>query len=291
MRVSLVQFAGKQDKAANIALAEGFIEQSAAQGADIVCLHELATTVFFPFEEDDRYFGLAEEIPGPSTRYFGELARNHRLAVVLPLFERSAAGEYFNSAVVIDTDGSLLGTYRKSVIPFVRRDGQKPGSYERYYFRPGDLGFPVFKTSNGLTVGLQICFDRHFPEHFRAMALQGADIIFVPTTSERKGEDHWVFELQAEAYDNCCWVAGVNRVGYDEGAGGDDWYGQSVLVDPRGKVVAQAGDKDDEVLVADFDPGIVPELRAAWGFLRDRRPELYGALAEAPRTVEQPLAR
>jgi beta-ureidopropionase len=277
VKVALIQFAGKQDKAANVARASDFLRQAAAKGADVVCLHELATTVYFAFEEHDRWFALAETIPGPSTEHFSALACTHNLALVLPLFERDE-DRYYNAAAVIDVDGRLLGSYRKSVIPFVCRDGSAPSTFERYYFRPGDHGLPVFKTSNGVTLGVQICFDRHFPEHFRVLGLQGADLVCVPTTSERKGEDHWRFELQAEAYANCCWVAGVNRVGQDEGCAGDDWYGQSAVVSPRGEVVAQAGDKEDEVLLADFDPCLAAELRATWGFFRDRRPEMYGPL-------------
>jgi len=278
MKIGLIQFAGKQDPAANVARATELIGEAAAQGADVVCLHELVTTVYFAFEEDGRYFDWAEPIPGPATEHFGQLARRHNLALVLPLFERGEEGAYFNTAAVLDTNGSLLGTYRKSIIPFVCRDGSGPSTFERHYFLPGDHGLPVFKTSNGLTIGVQICFDRHFPEHFRVLSLQGANLICVPTTSDRKGERHWAFELQTAAYNNGCWVAGVNRVGVDEGCAGDDWYGQSLLVDPHGDVVAQAGDREDEVLVADFDPAVVPKVRATWGFFRDRRPELYGAL-------------
>jgi N-carbamoylputrescine amidase len=278
VKLGLVQFAGRQSKDANIALATEFVERAAAKGADVVCLHELATTVYFAFEENERWFSQAETVPGPATEHFSAIARKYSLALVLPLFEREG-DRFYNSAAVIDTDGTLLGSYRKSVIPFVCRDGAAPSTFERYYFRAGDHGLPVFRTSNGVTLGLQICFDRHFPEHFRVLALQGADLVCVPTTSERKGEDHWVFELQAEAYANCCWVAGVNRVGQDEGCAGDDWYGQSVLVSPRGKVVAKAGDKHNELLMAEFDPAVAAQTRAMWGFFRDRRPELYGALA------------
>lgn len=276
MKVGLVQFAGVQDKQTNLDRAAQLVGQAVDQGARVVCLHELATTVYFAFEEHSRYFGWAEPIPGPSTRFFADLARAHDISLVVPLFE-CVGSEYYNSAVVIDRDGSLLGTYRKSTIPHIRRDGRVGTGYEKYYFRPGDLGFPVF-TTQGLRVGVLICFDRHFPEHFRALALDGAQLIFVPTTSPRTGERAWLFELQSAAFANGCWVAGVNRVGRDEGGSQNDWFGRSVLIDPRGDVVVQAGDRDDEVVVAEVDPAQADEVRATWGFMRDRRPEMYTRL-------------
>src|SRR5689334_14065711 len=147
MKIALIQFAGKRDKTANLARATELVEQAASRGADVVCLHELATTVYFAFEERDRWFELAEPIPGPATEHFGALARKRSLALVLPLFERGDDGLYYNSAAVLDTDGALLGTYRKSIIPFVCRGGTTPSTFERYYFQPGNHGLPVFRTS------------------------------------------------------------------------------------------------------------------------------------------------
>ncbi len=279
MKIGLVQFAGKQDKNANIARGAELIREAAARGAEIVVPHELMTTIYFPFEERSVYFPLAEPIPGPSTEYFGALARELGIALVLPMFERADGADYYNSAAMIDSTGELLGVYRKSAIPHIRRDGVPGTGFEKYYFRPGDLGFPVFKTVGGLNVGAIICFDRHFPEHFRMLALQGADLICVPTTSPRTGERAWFFELQAAAFCNGCWIAGVNRVGCDEGGAQGDWFGRSVLISPRGDIVAQAGDEGDEVVVADFDPCEAQELRASWGFFRDRRPEMYARIA------------
>lgn len=278
MKIGLVQFSGRQDKNANVARATELIGQAAAQGASIVCLHELATTVYFCFEESDRYLEWAEPIPGPSVEHFSAVAREHQVVLVLPIFEHVDRSDYFNSAVVIGPDGGLLGVYRKSSIPHIRRNGRTPTGFEKYYFRPGDRGFPVFPTPLGLTLGVLICFDRHFPEHFRVLALGGAELICVPTTSPRTGERAWFFELQAAAFNNGCWIAGVNRVGYDEGGSKGDWFGRSVLINPRGEIVAEAGDSSDEVLVGDFDPAMAAEVRAAWGFFRDRRPEAYGRL-------------
>ncbi|MBV8087000.1 MAG: acyltransferase [Chloroflexi bacterium] len=279
MKIGLVQFAGKTDKAANIARGEQLIREAAAKGADIVCPHELMTTIYFCFTEDGSYFPLAEPIPGPATDRFSKVARELGVAIVLPLFEREGETDYYNSVAMLDSTGELLGVYRKNTIPHIRRNGVTPTGFEKYYFRPGDKGFPVWETAGGLKLGAIICFDRHFPEHFRMLALQGADLICVPTTSPRTGEKAWFFELQAAAFNNGVWIAGVNRVGLDEEGSKGDWFGRSVLISPRGEVVAQAGDREDEVLVADFDPCEAQELRATWGWFRDRRPEMYGALA------------
>ena len=279
VKIGLIQFAGHQDKGKNLARATELVCQAAERGARVVCLQELASTIYFPFEEHDRYFAWAEPIPGPSIEHFASVARRHELVLVAPIFEQ-VGSEFFNSAVVLGPDGGILGLYRKSSIPHIRRNGRAPTGFEKYYFRPGNLGFPVFSTPFGFRIGVLICFDRHFPEHFRLQALDGADLICVPTASPRTGERAWRFELQAAAFNNGCWIAGVNRVGRDEGGSPNDWFGSSVLVDPRGDVVAQAGDGEDEFVVAEFDPAAAAEVRAAWGWFRDRRPEAYGRLVE-----------
>lgn len=278
MRIGLIQFAGCQSKQENIDKLTRYIGQAVEQGAQLICPHELATTIYFPFEEHARYFAWAEPVPGPSTDHFARVARDHGVVLLLPLFEQVGGSDYFNTTVVLGPDGEIVGRYRKSSIPHIRRNGVTPTGFEKYYFRPGDLGFPVFPTPFGLTLGTIICFDRHFPEHFRALALQGAQLVCVPTTSPRTGERAWLFELQAAAFMNGLWVAGVNRVGYDQQGSTGDWFGSSVLINPRGDVVAQASDRDEQVLVADLDPAEADELRAAWGFFRDRRPEAYGVL-------------
>jgi len=280
MKVGLVQFSGQLDKQANIAKASELVKQAAARGAQIVCLHELVTSIYFPFEENDRNFDWAEPVPGASVEHFAAVAREHGIVLVLPIFERVTSADYFNSAVVIGPDGAVLGVYRKSSIPHVRMNGRAGTAFEKYYFRPGDRGFPAFPTPLGINIGVLICFDRHYPEHFRAVALNGAQLICVPTTAPRAGEPAWLFELQAADFNNGCWVAGVNRVGYDEGGSAEDWFGRSVLVNPRGEIVAEANDREEEVVVADFDPAVAAEVRAAWGFFRDRRPEAYGRLVE-----------
>jgi N-carbamoylputrescine amidase len=198
VKVGLIQFAGKQDKRANLRRAEDLIAEAARQGAQIVSLQELANTIYFPFEETNRYFEWAEQIPGPSIEFFGDLARQHGIVLVAPIFERHGGGDFFNSAVVLGPDGGLIGTYRKNSIPHIRREGQPPASHEKYYFRPGNLGFPVFPTPLGVTLGVLICYDRHFPEAFRTLGLGGAHLVAVPTSTvgkTRNSHSAWFFEL------------------------------------------------------------------------------------------------
>jgi N-carbamoylputrescine amidase len=281
MKIGMVQFAGRQDKDANISEATDMVCQASNQGAQIVCLHELSNTIYFCFEENDRYFKWAEPIPGPTTEHFSAVARERELVLVVPLFESVGSTEFYNSAAVIGPDGELIGKYRKSSIPLIRRTGKTPTGFEKYYFKPGDLGFPVFPTPLGINIGVIICFDRHFPEHFRALALDGAQLICVPTTTRGTRDSAWIFELQAAAHNNGCWVAGVNRVGADEEA--DDfgpWTGHSILVNPQGQIVAEASETEDEVMVTEFDPAEAYEAQQAWGFFRDRRPEMYARLVK-----------
>jgi beta-ureidopropionase len=279
MKIALIQFTGRREKTANIDRAAELVEQAASRGAEVVCLHELASTIYFPFEENPCYFALAETIPGPTTELFSAMCRAHNMMLVLPIFEHVGRSYYFNSIAIIGPQGDILGTYRKSSIPLVRRAGQQATAFEKYYFRPGDLGFPVFETPFQFNIGTMICFDRHYPEHFRVLALGGAHLICVPTTAPRgEGERAWLFELQAAAFDNSCWVAGVNRVGWDEGGSIEEWFGRSVLIDPTGKIVAEASTSDEEVLIADFSPFLADEVRESRGLVAARHPESYVAL-------------
>jgi predicted amidohydrolase len=280
MKIALIQFTGRREKTANIDKAVKLVEKAASQGAVVVCLHELASTIYFPFEENPSHFGLAETIPGETTELFSAICRAYHLVLVLPMFEEVGRSYYFNSAAVIGPQGEILGVYRKSSIPLVRlTPGRRGTAFEKYYFRPGDLGFPVFETPLNFNIGTMICFDRHYPEHFRVLALDGAHLICVPTTAPRgKGIRAWLFELQAAAYVNSCWVAGVNRVGWDEGGSPEEWFGRSVLIDPTGKIVAEASDKDEEILIADFNPQMADVVRQARGFVAARKPESYAAL-------------
>jgi predicted amidohydrolase len=216
VRVGLIQFAGKADKSANIARAVELVNRASKQGAHIVCLQELATTIYFPFEDDQRYFEWAEPIPGPTTDYFANVARDRGTDLILPLFETSAAHEHFSSAVLIDSSGDVKEVYRRSSIPAVRSSGSEELSHERSYFQSGSANFTVCQTQAGASLGVLISSDRHYPEHFRLLALGGAHLIVVPSTGQPADEDSWLFELQAAAFNNSCWVAAANRVGLDE---------------------------------------------------------------------------
>jgi beta-ureidopropionase len=278
MIIGMIQFAGSLDKNANIARATELIEEAASRGAEFVCLHELATTTYFPLVADEKYFDWAESIPGKTTEYFASVASRCNVELVLPMFERWAGIEYFNSAAVIEPEGTVRGVYRKNSIPLANTSSNGDASSEGYYFLPGNKRFPVFKTAAGATIGILIGFDRHYPEHFRLLALAGAQVIFVPTTSAHEDEDSWFFELQAAAFNNSCWVAAVNRVGYDETDGGNHWFGQSVLIRPSGDIAACGNGNEAEVVVVECDLTEADEIRAGWGFFRDRRPESYTRL-------------
>lgn len=263
------------DKVVNLGKAVEYVRVAAEKGAELVCLQEFFNTTYFPAEIDERHFDLAELIPGPSTEPLMEVAREHRIVIVASLYERVFAGEYFNTSAVIGASGDLIGIYRKSSIP-VTKTATLEG-HEKFYFKPGNTGFRTFDIGLGPRLGVLICYDRHFPEAARALALRGAELILVPATTSGMSRPAWELELRAHAMQNMCFVGGVNRVG-DEG--GYDWYGSSVWIGPRGDVLVQAGDRDDEILVADLDFAEVESVRREWGFFRDRRPDLYTVLTE-----------
>jgi N-carbamoylputrescine amidase len=266
VRTALIQTIGitprEDQNKHNVAL----IEQAAEQGAQIVCLQELSTGPYFCQVEDPEWFSLAEPVPdGPTTKLMGETAKRLGVVLIVPLFE-VADNFYYNTAVVIDTDGTLAGKYRKSHIPH--------GNcfYEKYYFKPGNLGYPVFGTRFA-KVGVYICYDRHFPEGARILGLNGAEIVFIPSATAGPSEEWWLLEQCGHAKANGYWVGTINRVGIEE-LGPNDFYGTSYFADPNGTIVAQAGGTE-EVLIHDVD--LTP---ADWHvmpntFWRDRRPETY----------------
>lgn len=256
-----------------------FAAQAADQGADVICFSELCTSHYFCTEESDDNFALAEPIPGPTTEEMAAIARSRGVAVVVPVFEREVSGEFYNSAAVIDRSGELVGRYRKSSIPVMKTD--EGVSNEKYYFKPGNLGFPTFALAGGPRIAIIICYDRHFPEAFRTAALGGAEVVFVPTASSRgRLRSMWEIELRAHAFQNLFFVAGVNRVGIDDGgARSRDHFGSSLIINPYGEVIAAANDRDEGVVCADVDLKLVGEARARLGFLRDRRPDAYGLVA------------
>jgi N-carbamoylputrescine amidase len=277
-KAALIQFTGAFEKERNIEKATRYVAEAAANGAQIVCLQELFNTTYFCYTENPEFWGLAEPIPGPTIDAMCRVAAEHRIVLVAPIYEKEIPGELYNTAVVIGPNGDIMGKYRKSSIPLVKTPSIVGN--EKYYFKPGNTGFPVWQTPFGVNVGVMICYDRHFPEHARLLALNGADLVFVPTATCGMSRYLWEIELQAHAIDNIYYVGGVNRVGKDDGGSPDQhYYGSSFFTDPKGKILAQAGDQEDEIVYAEIDTSVIEDLRNEWGFFRDRRPDLYAELA------------
>src|SRR5215467_3552155 len=275
VRAGLIQQRWAGDKESMIAAAADHIRTAASAGAQVVCLQELFYGPYFCQVQDTDYYSYTEPIPdGPTTRLLQDVARQHTIVIVAPMYEEEHPGIYYNTAAVIDADGSYLGKYRKTHIPQVQ------GFWEKYYFRPGNLGYPVFQTRYA-TIGVYICYDRHFPEGARCLGLNGAEIVYIPSATSRGLSMHlWKIEQVSHAIANGYWVGTINRVGV-EPLGDDDFYGTSYFVNPRGEIIAEASDKDEEVLVADLDLEKNREVRNVWQFYRDRRPDQYGPIVEA----------
>ena len=252
------------------------IESAAQQGVQVLCLQELFYGPYFCAEQDPKWFALAEEVPGgPTVRLMQELARKHRMILIVPVYEEEMPGVYYNTAAVLDATGVYLGKYRKTHIPHLA-----PGFWEKYYFKPGNSGYPVFATELG-KIGVYICYDRHFPEGARALALNGAEIVFNPSaTVAGLSEYLWELEQPAHAVANGYFVGAVNRVGNEAPWNIGEFYGKSYFCDPRGQIIAQASRDQDEVLVADLDLDEIRQVRETWQFFRDRRPETYTGLSE-----------
>jgi beta-ureidopropionase len=271
VRIALLQMncSGKREE--NLARAENMIREAASKKAQVLLLPEVFHELFFITDLNMRYFETAEEIPGPITTMVSNLARELGVVIVAPIYERVDRSVYYNSAAVIDADGKLLGVYRKNHIPL------NTIFYEKLYFKPGNLGYPVFNTRFG-RVGILICHDRHYPEGARALALNGAEIVLIPSATPDKSLSRkvWEKELCAHAIFNEYFVAGLNRIGVE---GNYVYYGQSVVFDPSGEMMVQAG-PDEEILVADCDLDLITQRRRAWQFYRDRRPDTYGILTE-----------
>ena len=290
LRIAGVQFVCHSEKDVNVQTASRLIRQAARQEARIVCLSELFSTAYFCVEERREYFDLAEPIPGPTTDRIAEVARETGTVVICPIFERSA-GKFYNAAAVIGPDKTILGKYRKSSIPLMdRARSSEPRGNEKFYFEPGDLGFPAFDTPFGARIGIMICYDRHFPEHARLLGLNGAEIVFVPTATTGMTKYLWDLELRAHAVANIYYVCGVNRVGVDVGGSTRNHFGSSVICNPRGEIMAQASHTKEDIVLADLDLSVISELRALWGYYLDRRPDLYGPLLDgitAPSTASE----
>ncbi len=280
IRLGLIQMKCAEDPAENFERAVGKIRSAAAQGAQVVCLQELFRSRYFCQKEDVRLFDLAESIPGPSSRRLAELAAELGIVVIASLFERRAAGIYHNTAVILDSDGSLCGIYRKMHIP------DDPLYYEKFYFTPGDLGFRSHATRRG-DLGVLVCWDQWFPEAARLTALNGAQVLFYPTAiGWLEGEDEAVNEAQRSAWEtvqrghavaNGVFVAAVNRVGRE---GQLTFWGGSFVADPFGRILSRGSFEDEENLIVDCDLDLIEETRRNWPFLRDRRIEAYQGLGK-----------
>jgi beta-ureidopropionase len=273
VRAAVVQTEWTGDKDSMIEKAVKYARDAAAQGARVMCFQELFSSPYFCQVQDDEHFGYAEPIPdGPTTRLMQDLAKETGMVVVVPIFEEEDAGFFYNTAAVVDADGTYLGKYRKTHIPHVK------GFFEKYYFRPGNLGYPIFDTAVG-RVGVYVCYDRHFPEGWRALGLKGAKIVFNPSATSRGLSMYlWNLEQPAAAVANEYFVAAINRVG-TEPFGDNDFYGSSYFCDPRGQLIGDAAsDSDEELVVRDLDLDMVDQVRTTWAFYRDRRPDAYGDL-------------
>ena len=250
------------------------IEEAATRGVQILCMQELFYGPYFPAEQEMRWYDITEEIPnGPTIQLMMETARRLGMVLVVPIYEVDGTGIYYNTAAVIDADGRFLGKYRKTHLPHCH-----PGFWEKFYFRPGNLGYPVFETAVG-KVGVYLCYDRHFPEGARCLGLNCAEIVFNPSATVAGLSEHlWKIEQPAHAVANQYFIAAINRVGFEKPWNIGEFYGQSYFCDPRGQMVAVASRDKDELLIADLDLGMIQEVRNVWQFYRDRRPESYGPI-------------
>ncbi|HKA17556.1 MAG TPA: nitrilase-related carbon-nitrogen hydrolase [Blastocatellia bacterium] len=263
-------------KQANIDKNLKFIEGAAKQGVQIICMQEVFTTPYFCAEQEPRWYEAVERIPdGPTVKLMQEVAKKHGMVVIVPIYEEEITGVYYNTAAVIDADGRYLGKYRKNHIPHT-----KPGFWEKYYFKPGNLGYPTFETAFA-RIGVYICYDRHFPEGARALGLNGAEIVFNPSaTVAGLSEYLWELEQPAHAVANGYFIGAINRVGHEQPWDIGEFYGKSYFCNPRGKIIAQASRDSDELIVADLDLDQIREVRNVWQFFRDRRPETYDPLVK-----------
>ena len=283
IKVGLIQQSNTNDIHANMQQLKANIEDCASKGAQLVVLQELHNSLYFCQTEDTRLFDLAESIPGPSTRFFGDIARSLGIVLVTSLFEKRTPGLYHNTAVVFDTDGNIAGKYRKMHIP------DDPAYYEKFYFTPGDLGFEPIQTSIG-KLGVLVCWDQWYPEAARLMALKGADILIYPTaigwessdTEDEKNRqrDAWIISQRGHAVANGLPVVSVNRTGYEPDpsgqTGGIRFWGSSFVAGPQGEFLVQASDSQEENLIVEIDLNRSENVRRWWPFLRDRRIDEYG---------------
>lgn len=261
-------------KKANIENQMKLVEDAAKQGVQMLCFQEIFTTPYFCAEQQTRWYEAVERVPdGPTVKLMQDVAKQYGMVLIVPIYEEEQTGIYYNTAAVIDADGKYLGKYRKTHIPHVA-----PGFWEKFYFRPGNLGYPCFDTAFA-RIGVYICYDRHFPEGARCLGLNGAEIIFNPSaTVAGLSEYLWKLEQPAHAVANGYFVGAINRVGTEAPWNIGEFYGQSYFCDPRGQIIAKGSRDQTELVVADLDLDKIREVRNTWQFFRDRRPDLYDQL-------------
>ena len=251
------------------------IDEAGAKGVQVLCFQEVFTQPYFCPSQDSKWYEATESIPdGPTVNLMQEYAKKYNMVIIVPIYEQEKTGIYYNTAAVIDADGKYLGKYRKTHIP------QVAGFWEKFFFRPGNSGWPVFQTAY-CKLGVYICYDRHFPEGWRALALNGAEYIVNPSATV-KGVSQYLWELEqpASAVANGVYIGACNRVGSEAPWNIGEFYGSSYVVNPRGEIIAQASEDKDELVVSDMNMGMIKEIRDNWQFFRDRRPETYGDLSD-----------
>ncbi len=251
-----------------------FIKEAGEKGVQILCLQEIFNTPYFCPGQDAKWYASAESIPGPTVERMQEYARKYQMVMIVPIYEQEQPGVLYNTAAVIDADGSYLGKYRKNHIPHTT------GFWEKFFFKPGNLGYPVFQ-SKYAKVGVYICYDRHFPDGARILGLNGAEIVYNPSATVAGLSQYlWKLEQPAHAVANGYFMGCINRVGEEKPWNLGRFYGDSYFVDPRGQIIAEASENNDELLIAEFDLDMINEVRSTWQFFRDRRPETYEKLTE-----------
>ncbi len=251
------------------------IEEAGKRGVQILCLQEIFNGPYFCPSQDTRWYEAAEPMPGPTVELMATYAKKYQMVMVVPLYEREMSGVFYNTAAVIDADGSYLGKYRKQHIPQVG-----PGFFEKFFFKPGNGGYPVFQTRYA-KVGVYICYDRHFPEGARCLGLNGAEIVYNPSATVAGTSQYlWKIEQPAHAVANGYFMGNINRVGTEAPWNIGKFYGTSYFVDPRGQILAEGSEDKDEIVVADLDLRVIDEVRSKWQFYRDRRPEAYDEIVK-----------
>lgn len=251
-----------------------YIEEAGRQGVQILCFQEIFNTPYFCPGQDPKWYASAEPVPGPTTDLMCEYAKKYNMVIIVPVYEKEQAGVLYNTAAVIDADGTYLGKYRKNHIPHTG------GFWEKYFFKPGNLGYPVFQTKYA-KVGVYICYDRHFPDGARCLGLNGAEIVYNPSaTTVGQSQYLWKLEQPAHAVANGYFMGCINRVGTEAPWNLGKFYGTSYFVNPLGQIIACASEDKDELLVAEFDLDLIEQIRSKWQFFRDRRPETYNEIVK-----------